>query len=236
MAALRRTATAAGLRRAATAACVRRAATAAGLRRAAAAVVPKVGLGAPCYGSGVVGSQCKLGRAARSCSASAADPVGLGYVSDEITGASYANLFKAMMRKIDGPEHFLPVSHVSVRMATELAAAEQGALWRSMRFDGDGPLHGATVREHIYASKIDGEIRFVALDEAGRNEGELEVVNALHREPLRIEYYQRRVLTRERVPWAAPRASAAGAIEATVALARAAEAAAARVDQFSPKA
>lgn len=169
--------------------------------------------------------------AARTLSASAAPaPVGMGHTSDAIEGVSHAQLFKAMMLKVDQPDRFLPVSQVSVRLATDPAAAEEGALWRSMVFDG------ALIREHIYASKADGEVRFVGLDEAGLREGDLEIVNALRRDPLRIEYYQRHLVTKARMHWAAPVANAASAIATTVALARRAEEAAARGDAFSPKA
>lgn len=160
--------------------------------------------------------------------------VGLGYCSSGLDGVSRTHVFKAMMHKIDHPERFLPVSKVSVRPAVGPAAFE-GALWRSMQYDGPGPLHGQTVVEHIYADGVEGEIRFVGLDAKG-SEGPLEIVNTLLRNPLRIEYYQRDRVTLQRVSWAAPVASAADAIEATLRLAQAAERQAADASDFGLRA
>eukprot|EP00325_Prymnesiales_sp_UTEX-LB-985_P015324 CAMPEP_0174763362 /NCGR_PEP_ID=MMETSP1094-20130205/110242_1 /TAXON_ID=156173 /ORGANISM="Chrysochromulina brevifilum, Strain UTEX LB 985" /LENGTH=181 /DNA_ID=CAMNT_0015969319 /DNA_START=1 /DNA_END=546 /DNA_ORIENTATION=- len=148
--------------------------------------------------------------------------VGLGFCSKEIEGVSRAALFRSMMNKIDMPQRFLPVSSVSVRPAMG-DAGDDGALWRSMRFEGPGALHGSLIVEHIYANPAAGMIRFVTLNADG-SEGDLEVINALLTAPIRIEYYQRRRLGLERVHWAAPLSSASHAIATTVALARAQEA------------
>ena len=154
--------------------------------------------------------------------ASAQQPVGLGCSSEEICGVGRDRLFSSMMNQIDAPARFLPVSSVSVRPA-EGEAFHDGALWRSMVFNGPGPLHGSTIREHIYANPREGEIRFVALAPDG-SEGELEVVSALLRKPMRIEYYQRHRETFERVHWDAPLSTAMRAVETVTALAKAKEA------------
>lgn len=145
------------------------------------------------------------------------DECGLG-VSVVVEGVGRTSLIKAMMNAIDMPERFLPVTSVSVRAAIGHAASE-GALWRRMVLDG------APVTEHVYASPTAGEIRFVPVD--GEQEGALEVINSLHRSPLRIEHYQRDRTTLQRVHWSAPRPRTIAAIEATVQLAKAAEAEAA---------
>ena len=44
-------------------------------------------------------------------------------------------------------------------------AGDDGALWRSMKYHGAGPLSGVTIVEHIYANPAAGEIRFVGLGE-----------------------------------------------------------------------
>ena len=142
---------------------------------------------------------------------------GLG-VSVSVEGVGRTSLLKAMMNAIDMPERFLPVTNVSVRAAIGHAASD-GALWRRLIIDG------SPVTEHIYTSPAAGEIRFVPVD--GEQEGALEVVNELHRSPLRIEHYQRDRMTLQRVHWSAPRSRIIAAIETTVELAKAAEAEAA---------
>ena len=146
----------------------------------------------------------------------------MGVCSEEISGISRANLFKSMMNMIDAPQRFLPVSSVHVRPA-QGDAGDDGALWRTMTYTGQGPMHGRVLVQHIYANPAAGEIRYVGLDADGRSEGECEIVNVLRRDPMRIEYYQRKVETRERVHWEAPRANALKAMETTIALARAQE-------------
>ena len=97
-----------------------------------------------------------------------------------------------------------------------------GFVRRSMRFVGDGPMKGKTLRQHIYVDAASHEIRFVGEEVEGQ-EAPIEVVNALRLEPhLSIEYYQRDRLTGERVHWKAPRARTIAAIERTIALARSA--------------
>ena len=65
----------------------------------------------------------------------------------------------------------------------------------------------------------------------------LELVHALHRDPLRIEHFVRDRITRQKLPWdPEARARARKPIEATIALARAAELHAAANDQFGGKA
>jgi hypothetical protein len=161
-------------------------------------------------------------QARRLCSAAAAEPVGLGVSSEEICGVGRAALVNSMMNKIDMPARFLPVSSVFVRPATG-DAGDDGALWRSMVFNGPGPLGGTTIVEHIYANPSAGVIRFVALDPDG-SESEYEEVNALASSPLRIEYFRRHRETRERVHDPAPRSSALHAIATTIAHARSKEA------------
>ena len=173
---------------------------------------------------------CAARRWRSSCGAGDAAEAGLG-VGVEVAGVSRAALIKAMMNHIDMPERFAPsIVHCSVRMASG-PAADDGALWRSLTYDD-----GRTVLQHAYASPADGEIRFVGLEEGGR-EGALEVVNALSSPPgatPRLEHFQRDRTTLERVHWAAPRAAVAAAIDATVRLALAADEAAADLT-FHPK-
>lgn len=143
--------------------------------------------------------------------------VGLGASSGELAGASRAHLLKALMSAIDHPGRLIPgVTSVIVRPAVG-EAGEEGALWRSMTVKGE------RIVEHIYANPAAGEVRFVALDDDER-EGGAEIVHALRRSPLRLEYFQRCRQTGERLHWDAPIDSALQSIEATVSLARAKEA------------
>mmetsp|Transcript_11411 Transcript_11411/g.34431 ORF Transcript_11411/g.34431 Transcript_11411/m.34431 type:complete len:91 (-) Transcript_11411:33-305(-) len=88
-----------------------------------------------------------------------------------------------------------------------------------MRFVGPGPLSGQVITQHIFVNEAAGEIRFVPLDAEG-NEKEDEVVNALLREPLRIEYYMRHSRTKERVHWSAPKARTVAAVGRTIDIAK----------------
>ena len=162
--------------------------------------------------------------------ASPPEEAGFGVSTEPLEGVSRATLIKAMMNAIDMPERFRPdVKHVSVRAAIG-PAADEGALWRSLTL-----ADGQERAEHVYASPMDGEIRFVQLEPGTQIETSLEVVNALHRSPsLRIEHFLRDRHSTERVHWSEPRASVATALEATVRLARAAEAEA-RDSTFAPK-
>ena len=155
----------------------------------------------------------------RCSTASSESAVGLGYCSAEISGVSRTNVFKAMMNRIDAPGRFISVPvRVHVRPA-EGAAGDDGALWRSVAFDG-GEQEGTTVVEHVYTNPSKGEIRFVALEADGRTEANLEIVNALLKSPLRIEYFCRDRNTLQRVHWDEPRARVSSVIDATVALAK----------------
>lgn len=154
------------------------------------------------------------------CASASRQVVGLGCQSEALDNVSRATAFKIMMNVIDAPQRFYPVSSVTVRPAMG-DAGDDGALWRSMTYV-DGPLKGSVLVEHIYANPSAGEIRFVSLDEDGQ-ESELEVVNQLHRSPLKIEYYLRDRESLERLHWDAPKADAMRAIDTTVAMARAKE-------------
>lgn len=160
---------------------------------------------------------CQIGVRHCSHSSDAGEEVGMGCLSSTIQGASRATVFKSMMNVIDMPGRFLPVSRVSIRPPTDMDAAEDGAIWRSLTFNGPGLLHGATIMEHIYANPSTGTIRFVRLDQRGK-EGELEVIHQLAGDPMRIEYFQRHRASLERAHWGFPRETALQAIETTIAL------------------
>lgn len=169
----------------------------------------------------------------RTCSnEAAASTVNLGITSAAITDVSRGDLIKAMMHHIDMPHRFLPVSNVSVRAALG-DAGEDGALWRSMKFDG------SIVKQHIYVNPSAGEIRYVKLAD-GDHDAELdtEIVHSLRKVDgaFAIECFQRHRDTMERIPWSASRAITARAIEATITLARAAARAADDPTSFAEKA
>ena len=140
------------------------------------------------------------------------EPVGLGFCSEPIEGVDAGALWESMLLKIAAPELFLPVKDVECRVT---AAA---ATWRTMTFDGPGPMHGRVIVENIYSDEASGEILFVALNEAGEETDAAVVVNALLKDPLRIEYYQRHGETKDRMHWAAPKVAATAGIAKTVEL------------------
>uniref|UniRef100_A0A7S2AAN9 Uncharacterized protein n=1 Tax=Trieres chinensis TaxID=1514140 RepID=A0A7S2AAN9_TRICV len=144
------------------------------------------------------------------------ESVGLGYCSDPIRDADPRKLWKHMRTKISRPQVFLPVTDVE---ALYVDGDGGGYTRRTMTFVGPGPMNGLVIKENIYAEESTGEIRFVVLDDDGK-ETDVEIVNALLDHPTRIEYYRRAVGTRERLEWPAPKASAVGAIKKTVELAR----------------
>jgi len=114
-----------------------------------------------------------------------------------------------MCAKIKGVADFLPVVDV-------VASDELGFTWRTMTFNGPGPMHGQVIVEHIYADAAKREIRFVLTKEGV--ETDTEVINALLLKPMRIEYYQRAATTKERLLWMAPKSGTADAIEKTIAI------------------
>jgi hypothetical protein len=138
------------------------------------------------------------------------EPVGLGFCSDPIEGVGAGALWEMMLLKVAQPELFLPVKAVECRVG-------EAATWRTMTFDGPGPMHGRVILENIYADEASGEIQFVSLDEAGE-ETDAVVMNVLLQDPLRIEYFQRHGKTKERTFWPAPKAGAMSAIAKTVEL------------------
>ena len=133
---------------------------------------------------------------------STSESVGLGYCSEKIENCSEESLWTAMLSKIENVSDFLPVLDVVCEKR------ERGeCVWRTMKFNGPGPLNGKVIVEHIYADASAGEIRFVNLDADGK-ETDTEVVNVMLRDPLKIEYYQRSVASKERLAWMAPKAGA----------------------------
>ncbi len=115
------------------------------------------------------------------------------FCSAGISGVGRKALWTAMKYGIVEPELFLPVSRVRVSREPE-----HDRVWRTMRYDGSGALHGEQLFEHVYACDDEGEIRFVALDGDG-NEHLHEIVQSLLTSPLRIQYTQRNRLTLERL-------------------------------------
>mmetsp|Transcript_1279 Transcript_1279/g.2240 ORF Transcript_1279/g.2240 Transcript_1279/m.2240 type:complete len:159 (+) Transcript_1279:129-605(+) len=139
--------------------------------------------------------------------------VGLGYVSEPISGATAEALWQEMCVKIKRPQDFLPVINV---LCEDRDGATGLHVWRTMDFTGPGPMHGKTIVEHIYADETAGEIRFVVQNDSTGSETDTEVVNVLLRDPLRIEYCMRSVASKERKDWKAPLPSCVIAINLTI--------------------
>jgi len=143
-----------------------------------------------------------------------AEDVVMGVMGDPIEGADIKSVWNMMILKITQPQLYLPVKNVKTQ--------DHGSyVGREMEFAGEGhPLLGHIYKEKIY-STFDGEcgeVRFVILSDDGA-ETDLEHVNALYKNPARIEYYQRKRSNGERVYWGGPRAAVRQAIEKTVQMA-----------------
>ncbi|CAK0896067.1 unnamed protein product [Prorocentrum cordatum] len=110
-------------------------------------------------------------------------PVGLGYTSAAIEGVAPEALWEAMLAKTGhGIVEYLPVVDVEVEESSGAAPGAPCGSW------APGHWPDSCYASHIYAEEPAGEIRFVSLDDQGR-ETDTEVVNAMLRDPLRIEYF-----------------------------------------------
>jgi len=141
----------------------------------------------------------------------APEEIGLGVSSAPIENCDADKLWKAMLVKIKQPNLFIPVVNVKITDC-------EGFVKRSMEFAGDGPVAGTVVEENIYTDVKSGEIRSVRLDKDGK-ETDMEIINVLHKDPVRIEYFQRSRSTKERVPFKAPKAGGLATIAKTIEMA-----------------
>merc|ERR1719330_691671 len=125
---------------------------------------------------------------------SAAQCVGMGWTSPDVTTASWDGLWAALICKARNPEKFnMDVSNVVV-------ADRPGYLARSMTINPTGKR----VEEHIYASERKGEIIYRLVDPVTKGETEDERVIAVKESPLRMEFFHRHVSDGYRLYWQAP--------------------------------
>merc|ERR1711962_986790 len=143
-----------------------------------------------------------------------AGEIGMGIVGQPIKGVDLNTVWEKMLVKITKPQLFLPVKNVKIVDHGSYVGREMELVLKG------SPLLGHIYKEKIY-STFDGEcgeVRFVILSDDGA-ETDLEHVNALYKNPARIEYYQRKRSNGERVYWNGPRAAVRLSIEKTVKMA-----------------
>merc|ERR1719228_2394739 len=122
-------------------------------------------------------------------------------VSD-VTPALLKEIWNQMVIKIKHPNLYLPVDNVKT-------VDHEGCVGRSME--------GKIIEENIYSTVFDGEvgeIRFVVLERGV--ESDVEIINVLLKDPVRIEYYQRNKNTKERIFWHAPKEACLHSINKTI--------------------
>merc|ERR1712117_321236 len=125
---------------------------------------------------------------------SAAQCVGMGWTSPDVTTATWDGLWAALICKARNPEKFnMDVSNVVV-------ADRPGYLARSMTINPTGKR----VDEHIYASERKGEIIYRLVDPVTKRETDDERVIAVKESPLRMEFFHRHVSDGFRIFWEAP--------------------------------
>ncbi len=115
-------------------------------------------------------------------------------------------VWQVLLLKIQKPNLFLPVQDVFVRPSDDGAGT-----YREMTMTSTG----ARVTENIYAAPF--EVRFVVVND------ENEHVNIITTDAAgvrHLEFYKRVAASKERVPWAAPKAVALGGINAVLEMAR----------------
>ena len=143
---------------------------------------------------------------------STTEEVGLGVSSgpiENVTPDFLAKIWKHMVVKIKQPNLFLPVTNVKTEDC-------DGYVKRSMELKTNGDV----LKENIY-SEFDGEtgeIRFVVLKDG--KETDNEIINALYKDPPRIEYFQRSISSGERVHFGVPKHLVLEAISKTIEFAR----------------
>merc|ERR1712117_933235 len=125
---------------------------------------------------------------------SAAQYVGMGWTSPDVSTATWDGLWAALICKARNPEKFnMDVSNVVV-------ADRPGYLARSMTINPTGKR----VEEHIYASERKGEVIYRLVDPQTKEETEDERVIAVKEDPLRMEFFHRHVSDGFRIFWEAP--------------------------------
>merc|ERR1712117_45886 len=125
---------------------------------------------------------------------SAAQYVGMGWTSPDVSTATWDGLWAALICKARNPEKFnMDVSNVVV-------ADRPGYLARSMTINSTDKR----VEEHIYASERKGEIIYRLVDPATKRETDDERVIAVKESPLRMEFFHRHVSDGYRMYWQAP--------------------------------
>jgi len=120
--------------------------------------------------------------------------IGLGVTSAPLHGVAYPSLFAAVDKTIA-----MPWLIQNVKQSECTGSDCQGYYSRSMKM----PHTGEVVREQIKINEEKGEVVFTKLGRDSRPSDKQRVL-AFHKDPLRIEFYERSARTGARVEWAAP--------------------------------
>jgi len=132
-----------------------------------------------------------------------------GGAIENVTPDLLQKIWKHMVVKIKQPNLFLPVHNVQTQDC-------DGYVKRSMELKSTGEV----IKENIYEkfNGDNGEIAFVILQDD--KESDEEIINALYKDPTRIEYFKRSRSSGARLDWNAPKHLVLEAINKTVEMAR----------------
>jgi hypothetical protein len=135
-----------------------------------------------------------------------------GVISEPIQSCNERHLWEAMIQKVKGVKNYVHGCH-------DIEYLEKGedTVWRTM-----SDSQNKVIMEHITTDTRRNEIRFVQCTLQGV-ETDIEIVNVLHRNPLRIEYIKRRRSTGEVLPWDMPISTANDEISKTIEVANVVE-------------
>ena len=129
----------------------------------------------------------------------ATEIVGLGASLPIEDSVSSDSVWKVLLEKIQNPQLFLPVEDVISRTSDDGLGT-----YREMTI----PSMNARMIENIYVDKSIWEVKFVRTDTSLEHVNIITDVDGVRK----LEFYQRDSITKERVPWHAPKEVALGGI------------------------
>ena len=138
-----------------------------------------------------------------------------GVQSDQISECSSEHLWAALEQTVRAPGNILSVQDVKFR--------ETGGGFTCREYtisDSAGNRSEKVCHEHVYCDREKMEVRAVELDQAGTWESDEENVYAICTEPLRLEFFRRRLSTQERIESTMDRSTALGGMNRIVAIAK----------------
>merc|ERR1719476_7160 len=170
------------------------------------------------------------------------EKVGLGILSDEITGVSYDAVWKAMVMSIREPQKFMQVKLEKLTdnagaADLDVPATSSGSGWgmftptKQKKFSytaapatGKGyiqrtvSINGTPTTDNIYVDEQASEIVYRVVKDG--SEGDLERVAILRTHPLRVEFHARSTKDGFRIDWAVPKKACLSVVDGYVAEAK----------------